>query len=80
MHAQCSIKVEWNHRCLFGPRPITQYGYPAFAKSPDRIKSAQLHEYKRYLSFSVGAKNNEMMYLPVEELHSRAKSLVAKLE
>ena len=77
-------RVHWRpiaepvNRCLFGPGPLAQH---ASVFPNHHVESSSVSRgFKRYFSLSTVAESSEMMYLPVDQLHSRAESLVAKFE
>ena len=45
-----------------------------------KSSSASHHAFERYSCNSVAVQSSELMYLPVKQLHLRAKSLVAKVK
>ena len=67
--------IEAVYRYLFGLGPA--HVQPA---SVAASRSVSQHGYRRYLCLSVDGQSNEITYLPVNQLHLRAHSLVAKFE
>ena len=67
--------IEAVYRYLFGLGPA--HAQPASVAASSSVSQ---HGYRRYLCLSVDGQSNEITYLPVNQLHLRAHSLVAKFE